>query len=125
MNSECIHKYQTMTGARVFLLKHYELSYVAHSLTEQRRSSWCRNCAMSSAVVPSIPCSCRYCIPLFGFLLNLFTKTGKKVIHTIENIPANNVLVLKSCSKPNTNLQFCLFQSYEKDKEQHMSCITQ
>lgn len=27
---------------------------------------------MSSAVLPSIPCSCRYCIPLFGFLLNLF-----------------------------------------------------
>lgn len=41
-------------------------------LTESRRSSWCRNWAISSTDVPSIPCSWRNWIPLLGFLLNLF-----------------------------------------------------
>lgn len=40
-------------------------------LTESNLSSWCKNWAISSGVVPSMPCSWRYCIPLFGFLLNL------------------------------------------------------
>lgn len=67
------HRYQDRpegTGVSV--------SFVLCNLTEQRRSSCCKNCARSSAVLPSIPCSCRYCIPLFGFLLNLFRqKHGK------------------------------------------------
>lgn len=42
------------------------------SLTESRRSSWCRNWAISSTDVPSMPCSWRNWIPLLGFLLNLF-----------------------------------------------------
>lgn len=40
-------------------------------LTESSLSSWCKNWAISSGVVPSMPCSCRYWMPLFGFLLNL------------------------------------------------------
>lgn len=40
-------------------------------LTESSLSSWCKNWARSSGVVPSMPCSWRYWIPLFGFLLNL------------------------------------------------------
>lgn len=40
------------------------------SLTESRRSSWCRNWAISSTDVPSMPCSWRNWIPLLGFLLN-------------------------------------------------------
>ncbi len=41
-------------------------------LTESSLSSWCKNWAISSGVVPSMPCSCRYWMPLFGFLLNLW-----------------------------------------------------
>ena len=48
----------------------------APRLTESRRSSWCRNWAMSSTDVPSMPCSWRYWIPLLGFLLNLFQEMG-------------------------------------------------
>lgn len=40
-------------------------------VTESSLSSWCKNWARSSGVVPSMPCSWRYWIPLFGFLLNL------------------------------------------------------
>lgn len=68
------HRYQDRnegTGAGVFM--------VLCNLTEHRRSSWCKNCARSSAVLPSIPCSCRYCIPLFGFLLNLFRQKQEKI----------------------------------------------
>lgn len=48
-------------------------------LTESNLSSWCKNWAISSGVVPSIPCSCRYWIPLFGFLLNLYNEKQDEI----------------------------------------------
>lgn len=50
----------------------FSLIWTSFLFTESSLSSWCKNWARSSGVVPSIPCSCRYWIPLFGFLLNLF-----------------------------------------------------
>jgi len=37
--------------------------------TLSRRSSWCKNSATSSILLPRRPCSCRYWIAFFGFLL--------------------------------------------------------
>lgn len=50
----------------------FSFIWIYFLITESSRSSWCKNWARSSGVVPSIPCSWRYWIPLFGFLLNLF-----------------------------------------------------
>lgn len=49
-------------------------------ITESSLSSWCKNWARSSGVVPSMPWSWRYWIPLFGFLLKLRIKEGNLLL---------------------------------------------
>jgi len=60
-------------------------------LTVSSRSSWCKNWAISSAVEPSMPWSCRYWTPRFGFLLKL---RREKVAHiSTEIFPAKWLLL--------------------------------
>lgn len=54
------------------------------AVTESSLSSWCRNWARSSGVVPSMPCSWRYWIPLFGFLLNLIDRCRASCCVTVS-----------------------------------------
>lgn len=80
-------------------------------------SSWCRNCAMSSAVAPSMPWSCRYWIPRFGFLLKLSRderKTSVLVVSKHKHYHANPLL------KPDPNVNFN--QAEKKGAHSSMPC---